>query len=155
MQLTEKEIVLAEELLNRYEKKTASWPRNRWVCVSIAIAGIFVGSYWFIESLTAINSESSYEVTEIIKSGQEPTSEEAHLWAVGTMLKAAKILELRQKMLFFVYLDATTGLLTGLFSAAYLCIIILRWNNDKRDAIICKILRAKWQEEVSRKQNEK
>ncbi len=101
MQLTEKEIVLAEELLNRYEKKTASWPRNRWVCVSIAIAGIFVGSYWFIESLTAINSESSYEVTEIIKSGQEPTSEEAHLWAVGTMLKAAKILELRQKMLFF------------------------------------------------------
>ena len=155
MRLTEKETVLAENLLSCYEKRTASWPRRRWVWLAIAIAGICSGAYWFLESWIAIKGEASYEITRVIKSGEEPTSEEAHLWAVGSMLKVAKILELRQKMLFFAYLDATGGLLAGLSSACFLGIIIHRWNIDERDALICKVLRAKWQDEVSHKQDEK
>ncbi|MHC4547048.1 MAG: hypothetical protein ACYTDW_19715 [Planctomycetota bacterium] len=155
MQLTEKEIVLAENLLGRYEKRTASWPRRRWVWLAIAIAGICVGAYCFLESWIAISGEASYEITRVIKSDEEPTPEEAHLWAVGSILKVAKILELRQKMLLFAYLEATIGLLMGLPSACFLGIIIHRWNIDERDALISKALWAKWRDEVSKNQDEK
>lgn len=155
MELTEKEIVLAENLLSRYEKRTASWPRRRWVWLAIAIAGICIGAYWSLESWFALNSEASYEISRIIGSDEKPTLEEAHLWAVGSMLKVAKLLELRHQMLVFIYLEATSGFLIGVFSIGLLGIIIRRWNMDERDALICKVLRAKWQDEVSKNQDKK
>jgi hypothetical protein len=155
MRLTEKEIVLAENLLSRYEKRTASWPRRRWVLLVIAIAGICIGAYWFLECWIAINSEASYDITKIIKSGEKPTSEEAHLWAVGSMLKVAKILEIKQQMLIFIYLEATSSVMIMVSCACFLAIIIQRWNIDERDTLICKILRAKWQDEVSHQQDKK
>lgn len=154
MRFSEKEIALAEALLRRYEKRAASGPRRRCVWMMIAIAGICCGSYGFVESLAVVRCEASYDITKVIKSGEEPTYEEAHLWAVGSMLKIAKILELRQKMLFFAYLDANVSLLVGLSSACLLGIIIQRWNIYERDVLICKILRAKWQEEILHEKGE-
>jgi len=154
MRLTKKEIALAENLLSRYEKRTASWPRKRWVLLAMTIAGIFIGAYWFLDSWNAISGEASYEITNIIKSDEEPTPEEAHLWAVGSMLKVAKILELRHQMLIFVYLEATISSLLIFFCICTLGIIIQRWNINERDALICKILRAKWQDEIQALQHD-
>ena len=117
----------------------------------IAIAGICVGAYLFLESWIEINSEASYEISKIIESDEKPTLEEAHLWAVGSMLKVAKVLELRQKMLVLIYLEATSGFLIGVSSICLLGIIIMRWNKDERDALICKVLRAKWEDELAEK----
>jgi len=154
MKLSEKETVLAENLLSRYEKRTASWPRRRWVWLAIAIAGICIGAYWSLESWFALNSEASYEITKIIGSDKKPTLEEAHLWAVGSMLKVAKLLELRHQMLVFMYLEATSGFLIGVFSIGLLVIIIRRWNIDERDALICKVLRTKWEDELAEKRTD-
>jgi hypothetical protein len=154
MKLTEKEIFLAETLLSRYEKRTTSWPRRRWVFLVIAIAGICVGAYLFLESWIEINSEASYEISRILESDDKPTFEEAHLWAVGSMLKVAKLLELRHQMLVFMYLEATSGFLIGVFSISLLVIIIRRWNMDERDALICKVLRAKWEDELANKRTD-
>jgi hypothetical protein len=155
MKLTEKETVLVERLLNCYEKKTASWARKRWVLLGLAIIGICASAYVAISAFADLRSQASYDIVEVIESDKSLTQENAHLWAVGMMVKIAKIFELRQEMLVLIYLEATSGFLIGVFSICLLVIIIRRWNMDERDALICKVLRAKWQDEVSKNQDKK
>ena len=154
MQLTEKEIVLAENLLSRYEKRTASWGRKRWVLLGLAIIGVCAGAYVAISALADLRRQASYDIVEVIESDKSLTPENVHLWAVGMMVKIAKIFELRQEMLFFMSLDAFTAIATLIICAFFIGIIINRWNDDKRDTIICKILRAKWEDELADKRTD-
>ena len=149
MRLTEEETVQVERLLSRYEKKTASWPRKRWVLLAFGVVGLCIGTHWFVRTVADLSSEASYDIAKVIESDKSLTPENAHLWALGTTVKVAKIFELRQKMLLLASLEAIAGIVTLWSCACYIAIIVSRWNVDKRDTLICKVLRAKWRDEVS------
>ena len=149
MRFTEEETILIERLLSCYEKKTASWNHKRWVVLALAIIGVCAGAYVVIGAFVDLSGQASYDMVKTVESDKSLTPENAHLWAAGTMVKIAKISELRQGILFYTTVDAFAGIACLFICAFFSCIIINRWNNDKRDAIICKILRAKWQDELA------
>lgn len=67
-------------------------------------------------------------------------------WAVGTMLKIAKLLESRQQEVAYALLEVALGYLELLSAAVMVCIVVLRSRTRERDALICKLLREKLQE---------
>src|SRR4051812_17196652 len=78
--------------------------------------------------------------------GEAPPPGLEQRWAVRTMLKVAKLLEVRQQEVAYALMEVAVGYLEILSAAVMVCLVILRSNTRERDALICKLLGAKLQE---------
>jgi hypothetical protein len=78
--------------------------------------------------------------------GEGPAPGQERLWAIGAMMKTSKLLELRYQVVTYSLMEVALGYVLILLGVANLCLTILRWNRGERDALICKLLRAKLQE---------
>ena len=87
-----------------------------------------------------INSEVSATI------GAAPPPGLEQRWAVGTQLKIAKLLELRQQEVAYAVLEVALGYLEILSAVTMVCLVVLRSKTVERDALICKLLRVKLQE---------
>src|SRR5262245_66492735 len=65
---------------------------------------------------------------------------------MGAIRKTAKVLELRYQVVTSALMQVAVGYVVLLSGVIMVCLTILRWNTGERDALICKLLRAKLQE---------
>lgn len=54
-------------------------------------------------------------------------------WAVGTMLKIARLLELRQQVVAYSLMEVAVGFILILGGVSMGCLIIMRWNTGERE----------------------
>jgi hypothetical protein len=78
--------------------------------------------------------------------GEGPPPGLERRWTVGAMIKISTILEARHQVVTLSLMEMAAGFMPLISGLSMVCIIILRWNPSERDALICKLLRAKLQE---------
>lgn len=145
MELTQKELEVANKVLKEIERKATSWPRMRWFNLIFFTFMTVSGLFYFRCGFDTIANNTQIKL-EPIK--ELPSQQEEHLWAVGSMIKIAKILELRQKSLNLALLESGGGLFMISLGLAIIIITIMRWNNADRDSLLYKILSYKLKEEI-------
>lgn len=146
MELTKSEIEIADRYLSKREKQLAQWPRNRWVMLIIFLVFALVGYLNMRSGEQSIQDDKAtdMQVSQALEKTPPPGLE--HRWAVGSMLKISKILELRHQMVTSALTQIVIGYVILISNIGMMVLIIVRWNTGERDALICKLLRGKLQE---------
>jgi len=78
--------------------------------------------------------------------GEDPPPGLERRWVVGTMLKISKILEARYQVVTYSFMEVAVGYVQILGGVVMVVLTILHWKPSARDALICRLLRAKLQE---------
>ena len=146
MELTKSEIEIAERYLSKRERQLARWPRKRWLMLVIFSVFALVGYRNIKDGEHDIQDDKAtdMQVSQALEKDPPPGLE--HRWAVGSMLKVSKILELRHQVVSYALIQVVFGYVMLLSNAIMVVLIIVRWNTGERDALICKLLRGKLQE---------
>lgn len=146
MELTKREIEIAERCLSKRERQLARWPRTRWVILAIFLVSGLVGYRTSSNGMRSIQDDTATDLQVRHMFGDAPPPGEEHRWAVGSMIKVYKVLELRQQEVAYAMMEDALGYVLVLLGATMVGLTILRWNVGERDALICKLLRGKLQE---------
>jgi hypothetical protein len=146
MELTKNEIEIADRWISKRERQLAQWPRRRWLILAIFSVFALLGYRSVTDGMRDIHDEKTTDlyVSSTIREAPPPGLEQR--WSVGTMLKIAKLLELRQQVVAYALMGVALGYLELLSAAIMVCLVILRSKTVERDALICKLLRWKLQE---------
>ena len=146
MELTKNEIEIADRYLSKRERQVAQWPRRRWLLLAIYSMFALLGYLILRDGQRDIKDDKAtdMQVSQALEKDPPPGLE--HRWAVGSMLKISKILELRHQVVTASLIEVGIGGLWLISGASMVCLIIVRWNRAERDALICKLLRGKLQE---------
>jgi len=146
MELTKSEITIADRHLSKRERELAQWPRKRWVMLVVYSVFMLVGGLIILSGQRTINDDQSMEAEMRRALGKGPPPGLEERWAVGSMMKITTILEVRHQLVTLSLLQMAAGFLPFISGLAMVTIVILRWNAGERDALICKLLRAKLRE---------
>jgi hypothetical protein len=146
MNLTKKELEIADRYISKREKQLAKWPHTRWLTLLIFSAFIILGCRNVIDGRRSIDDDKAtdMQVSQALEKDPPPGLE--HRWAVGCMLKISKISELRHQVVTYSLMQIAVGSIQVLLGVTMVCLTVLRWNTRERDALICKVLRWKLQE---------
>ena len=146
MELTKSEIEIADRYLSKRERQLAQWPRRRWLMLVIFSVFALIGYRNVSVGERSIQDDKAtdLQVSQALEEAPPPGLE--HRWAVGSMMKISKILELRHQVVSYALMQVAFGYVQLLSGAIMVCLTILRWNAGERDALICKLLRGKLQE---------
>jgi hypothetical protein len=146
MKLTKTEIEVADRCLSKREKQLAQWPRTRWMLLTIYSVLMLIGYLIVNDGKHSIYDDQATEAQVSRALGEGPPPGLEHRWAVGAMIKISTILEARHQLVTVSLIEMAAGFMPFVSGLSMVCIIILRWNTGERDALICKVLRAKLQE---------
>jgi hypothetical protein len=146
MELTKSEIEIAERWISKRERQLAQWPHRRWLILAIFSVFALLGYRTLSDGMRSIHDEKTTDFYVSATIGEAPPAGKEQRWAVGTMLKIAKLLELRQQEVAYALMEVALGYVELLSAAIMVCLVILRSNTGERDALICKLLRGKLQE---------
>lgn len=146
MELTKSEIEIADRYISKRERQLARWPHRRWLILAIFSVFALVGYRTASDGMRSIHDDKATDLQVSRAFGEAPPPGQEHRWAVGTMIKIGKILELRHQVVTYALMEVAVGFMQILSGAIMVCLTILRWNTGERDALICKLLRAKLQE---------
>jgi hypothetical protein len=146
MELTKSEIAIADRYLSKRETQLAQWPHKRWLILAIFSVFALLGYRSVRDGMRSIDDDKSMDPYVSAAIGTAPPAGLEQRWAVGTQLKVAKLIEVRQQEVAYALMEVAVGYLEILSAAVMVCLVILRWNTRERDALICKLLRAKLQE---------
>jgi len=146
MELTKNEIEIADRYVSKRERQLAQWPHRRWLILGIFSVIALVGYLAVRDGMRTIHDDSATDSQVDRAIGEAPPPDLEQRWVVGTMLKISKILESRYQVVTYALMEVAVGYLQVLSGAIMVCLVILRWNIGERDALICKLLRAKLQE---------
>jgi hypothetical protein len=146
MELTKSEIEIADRWISKRERQLAQWPRRRWLILAIFSVFALLGYRSVSDGTHDIHDEKTIDLYVSATIGEAPPAGLEQRWSVGTMLKIAKLLELRQQVVADALMEVALGYVELLSAAIMVCIVILRSRTRKRDALICKLLRGKLQE---------
>jgi hypothetical protein len=146
MELTKSEIEIADRYISKRERQLAQWPLTRWLMVAMFSVLMLLGYRIQNDGRRSIQDDKTtdLEVSRALRDGPPPGLE--NRWAVGSMMKISKILELRHQVVSASLIQVVFGYVMLLSGATMVCLVILRWNTGERDALICKLLRGKLQE---------
>ena len=146
MELTKNELEIADRYLSKRERQVAQWPRRRWLFLAIFLVVSLLGYLIMSDGQRSIKDDKAtdMQVSQALEKDPPPGLE--HRWAVGSMLKVSKILELRHQVVTASLIEVVIGFMWLISGVSMVCLIILRWNRGERDARICKLLRGKLQE---------
>jgi hypothetical protein len=146
MELTKSERDIAERWISKRERQLAHWPHRRWLM--LAVFGVFalLGYRTASDGMSSIRDEKTIDSFVSATIGDAPPPGLEQRWAVGTQLKIAKLLEARQQEVAYSVLEVGLGYLQILLAATMLCLVVLRSTTVERDALICRVLRAKLRE---------
>jgi hypothetical protein len=146
MELTKKDIEIADRYISKREKQLAQWPYKRWLILALFLGFALLGYRTVNDGMRTIQDDKATDAEVRRELGEGPPPGLEQRWVVGAMLKIGKIHELRYQMITYSLMEVALGYV-GLISAVIMvCLIILRWNTGERDALICKLLRGKLQE---------
>lgn len=146
MELTKSEIEIAERFISKRERQLAQWPRRRWLIIAIFAVFALLGYRTSSDGMRSIQDEKTIDSQVSATIGATPPPGLEQRWAVGTMLKMAKLLELRQQEVAYSVLQVALGYMEIVLALAMVCLVVLRSRTVERDALICKLLRGKLQE---------
>jgi hypothetical protein len=146
MEFTKNEIEIADRYISKREKQLKQWPVRRWLILAIFSVGTLLGYRTMSDGMRSIHDEKTIDSYVSNSIGEYPPLGQEQRWSVGRMLKIAKLLEDRQQVVAYSLMGVALGYVEILSGVAMVCLIILRWNTGKRDALICKLLRGKLQE---------
>jgi hypothetical protein len=147
MELTKREMEIADRCLSKREKQLAQWPLRRWLMVAIFSVFALLGYRVASDGERDINDDKVMDLTvDRAFFGKDPPPELEHLWAIGSMMKLNKVIELRHREVTYSLMQVAVGSMWALSGVIMVVLVILRWNTGERDALICKLLRAKLQE---------
>lgn len=146
MKLTKSEIELADRYISKRERQLAQWPRRRWLVLALFAMFILIGYLAVSNGVRGIQDDKSTDLLVNRAVRETPPPGQENLLAVGTMMKIAKILELRHQVVTDSLMEVAVGFMQILGGVIIVCLTILRWNTGERDALICKLLRGKLQE---------
>jgi len=146
MELTKNEIEIADRCISKRERQVAQWPHRRWLILAIVLVFAFIGYRTVSDGVRSIQDDKATDSQVSRAFGDTPPPGQEHRWAVGTMIKIGKILELRHQLVSYALMEVVLGSMQILSSVIIVCLTILRWNTGERDALICKLLRGKLQE---------
>ena len=146
MELTKSEIQIADRYLSKRERQVAQWPIRRWLILVIFSVFALVGyrNVRVGEASIQDDKATDMQVSQALEKDPPPGLE--HRWAIGSMMKISKILELRHQVVTASLIEVGIGGMWLISGASMVCLIIVRWNRAERDALICKLLRGKLQE---------
>ena len=146
MKLTKSEIEIADRYISKRERQLAQWPLRRWLMLVIFSVFALVGYRNVSVGERDIQDDKAtdMQVSQALEKDPPPGLE--HRWAVGSMLKVSKILELRHQVVSYALMQVAWGTVWLLSGVIMVVLTILRWNTGERDALICKLLRGKLQE---------
>jgi len=146
MELTKSELEIADRHLSKRERELAQWPRKRWLLLVVYSVFMLVGCLIVNDGRRTIYEDQSMEAEMRRALGKGPPPGLEDRWAVGSMMKLCTILEVRHQLVTLSLLQMAAGFLPFVSGLAMVSIVILRWNGGERDALICKLLRAKLRE---------
>jgi len=146
MELTKSEIEIADRHIAKRERELAQWPRRRWVLLVVYSVAMIIGGLIILSGQRSINEDQSMEAEMRRALGKGPPPGLEERWTLGAMMKITTILEARHQMVTLSLLQMAAGFLPFISGLTMVTIVIRRWNGDERDALICKLLRAKLRE---------
>ena len=146
MELTKSEIEIADRYISKRERRLAQWPLRRWLILVIFSVFALIGYRNVSDGMRSIDDDKATDIQVSLAIGGDPPPGLEQRWVVGTMLKISKILESRYQVVTYALMQVALGYIEILLGAIMVCLTILRWNTGERDALICKLLRAKLQE---------
>lgn len=146
MELTKSEQEIAERHITKRERELAQWPRRRWVLLVVYSVAVLIGCLIVNEGRRTIYEDQSMEAEMRRALGKGPPPGLEERWAVGSMMKITSILEVRHQLVTLSLLQMAAGFLPFISGLTMVTIVVLRWNGGERDALICKLLRAKLRE---------
>ena len=149
MDLTKNEIEIADRYISKRERQLAQWPRTRWLILAIFLVFALLGYRSVSDGMRTIHDDKSTDMDVSRALGEGPPPGEERRWTMGAMMKMGKLLELRYQVVTFALMQVALGYVQILLAVIMLCLVILRSNTVERDALICKLLRAKLQEQVA------
>jgi hypothetical protein len=146
MELTKKELEIADRYISKRERQLAQWPRRRWLMLAMFSALALAGCLITSDGRRSIYDDTSTDLQVHRALGDGPPPGMEYRWAVGAMIKVSKILEFRHEEVSYALMESAIGFMWLLGGVIMVSLIILRWNTGERDALICKLLRGKLQE---------
>lgn len=146
MELTKHEIEIAERCLAKRERQLAQWPLRRWLILAIFSVFALLGYRNVSDGMRSIGDDKATDLAVSRALGEDPPPGQEQRWAVGAMMKIGKIHDLRYEVVTCSLIQVVVGSMTFLSGVIMVCLTILRWNIGERDALICKLLRAKLEE---------
>src|SRR5437868_6804493 len=98
MKLTKSEIEIADRYISKRERQLAQWPRRRWLMLAIFSVLALLGYRTVRDGDRSIQDDKAtdLQVSQALEKAPPPGLE--HRWAVGSMMKISKILELRHQV---------------------------------------------------------
>src|SRR5262245_43205276 len=105
MELTKREIEIADRWVSKREKQLAQWPHRRWLILAIFSVFVLLGYRTVSDGMRTIGDETTIDFYVNGAIGAAPPPGQEQRWSVGTMLKVAKLLELRQQEVAYAVLQ--------------------------------------------------
>jgi hypothetical protein len=146
MELTKQEIEIADRYISKRERQLAQWPLKRWLILAIFSVFMVIGYRNVSDGTQSIREDETTDLAVDRALGDGPPPGEERRWVIGAMMKMGKLLELRHQVVTYSLIQIAVGFMTLLSGVIMVCLTLLRWNIGERDALICKLLRAKLQE---------
>lgn len=146
MELTKKDIEIADRYITKRERQLAQWPQRRWLILAIFLAFALLGYRSVNDGMRTIEDDKTTDEEVRRELGEGPPAGLEQRWVMGAMLKIGKIHELRYQVITHSLIQVALGYVEVIAGAIMVCLTILHWNRGERDALICKLLRGKLQE---------
>ena len=109
MELTKREMEIADRHIAEREKQLAQWPHRRWLMLAIFLVMAVVGYRQVSEGMRSIQDDKATDIqmSRALAEGPPPGLEQR--WAVGSMIKISKILELRHQVVSYALMEVALG----------------------------------------------
>jgi len=146
MELTKREIEIADRCISKRERQQAQWPLRRWLILVIFSVSMLLGYINVSDGMRSIDDDRATDLQVDRSLGEGPPPGLEKPWIVGSMMKISKILESRYQLVTYAMMQVALGYIQLITGAIMVFLTILRWNVGERDALICKLLRWKLQE---------
>ena len=146
MELTKREIEIADRYISKRERQVAQWPIKRWIILVVFSASMLFGYKNVSDGMRTIDDDKDMgsQVSRSLGDGPPPGLEKP--WIVGSIIKTSKILEARYQLVTYAMMQVALGYIQIIAGAIMVGLALVRWNSGERDAIICKLLRSQLQE---------
>src|SRR5690242_3736898 len=98
MELTKSEIEIADRYISKRERQLAQWPYSRWLLLALFSACTVLGHRTYREGMRGISDDKATDAEVSRALGAMPPPGLEYRWAIGSMMKMSKILELRHQV---------------------------------------------------------
>jgi hypothetical protein len=140
LRLTGEEKISIEAFIETYEKKAKQWKSRRYIVLAGAIIALYSGLSYLIDFKDhSLFREDKF--LDRLKQETVPTDVPLEYWVAGYVNKIATVYEHQQNFDSLCLFEGVLGVLMIVCFMTSTVILISRWNNDKRDLIVVKIMR--------------